>query len=124
MIYIIKRCYYNYSRKKLRSQDEKTIGSLLIFADRNRKWPPFARQALAVDGNAFPLLDGFLGHQAKGDDEPVDFARHVAVVCDRLPVNIKVQFVLAPVVADAVAVGLPRRGLDGKFVEVAEIFRL
>src|SRR5437868_2361506 len=75
-------------------------------------------------GNAFPVFNAFFSHQAKCDDEGVDFDRNFGVGCNLLPIDVIAHFVFASGITDAVAVALPGSRFQGEFVEVTEVFRL
>src|SRR6266478_7237516 len=77
-----------------------------------------------MDGDAFALLDSFFSHQAKCDDEAVDFDWYFAVNSNLLSIHEKAHLILASVITDAVAVQLPGRSRQRKFIEVTEVFRL
>src|SRR5579872_2130707 len=93
----------------------------VILAHSDCKWPPFADKPLSMHGGAFSVVNSFFGHQSEGNDAGIYFARYFAVDPDLLPINKIAYFVLAFIIVDAIAVGLPLGSFYWQLIEIGEI---
>src|SRR5215472_6414765 len=97
--------------------------NILLLSHLDRKRSPFPGEALAMNRNAFPLLDSFLCHQAKSNDERVYLAWNFSIGSHVLVIHEKPHLISDPGIADAIAVCLPGPGLYVQFIEIRKIFR-
>src|SRR5262245_47530704 len=97
---------------------------LMLLSHRNSKGSPFSGEALAMHRNALPLLDSFLRHQAKGNDQRIYLAGHFCVSTGILVIHEKAYLISGLGVADAIAVCLSWPTRHIQFVEITKIFWL